>query len=170
MTQLAKNKDVPIKVGDVESFLVEDNVRIYKGALVCLNAAGYLVPAADSANFTLAGIAYEECDNTLTGHAQGGKSCRVQRGVIAKVVATSITQAMLGEMMYVVDDQTVDDAVGTNAIKAGTLVDYESATSGWIQLPKGSLGQGAKAADASDLATAITLVNQIKGIINNYLV
>jgi len=102
---------------------------------------------------------------------------------------------MLGEMMYVVDDQTVDDAVGTNAIKAGTLVDYESATSGWIQLPKGSLGQGVVKPDATKVSdggadgvaaggfasaaarktamdkvdAVVDLVNELKGIIDKYV-
>jgi hypothetical protein len=168
LTALSANKDVPRKAGEIQSLLVEDNVHIYKGALVCLNADGYAIPAADAADNYVVGVAYEECDNTLTGHSQGGKSVRVYTGGVFKVVASSITQAMVGEMMYVVDDQTVDDAVGTNGIKAGILVEYVSATSGWIAIVS-TAGQAAVSADASDLATAITLVNEIKGIVNKYL-
>lgn len=133
MTVLAANKDVERKEGMIESFLVEDNVHVYKGAMVCKNPAGYALPAADAAGYKLLGEAYEECDNTLTGHSQGGKSVRVRRPGLLLVVATSITQAMLGEMMYIVDDQTVDDT-STCMIPAGILVDYDSATAGWIDI------------------------------------
>lgn len=132
-TALAANKDVPRKAGELESYLVEDDVHIYKGAMVCKNTSGYAQPAADTAGFEMLGIAYEECDNTLTGHSQGGKSVRVYRSGVFKVVATSIAQDMLGEKMYVADDQTVDDA-STQMVLAGVLVDYVSATSGWIDI------------------------------------
>ena len=147
MTVLSKNKDVPHKEGRIESMPVEDNAHIYKGAMVCDNEAGYIQPAADTIGFRLAGIAYEECDNTLTGHTQGGKYCRVYRDGMFKVVATSITQAMVGQMMYVVDDATVDD-VSTNFIEAGILVQAESTAIAWIDIgrrpieasPKSNLG------------------------------
>ena len=168
MAALTADKDLQRKEGKLESFLVEDNVHIYKGAIVALNAAGYLIPAADAANNTVAGLAYERCDNTLTGHTQGGKSCRVLIGGVALLMASSITQAMVGEAMYVVDDATVDDVVGTNGIKAGVLLDYVSATSGWVRMASGK-GRAPVSADASDLATAITLVNEIKAILQKYV-
>jgi hypothetical protein len=169
MPPLTANKDTEWKEGKLESFLIEDNVHIYKGALVCLNADGYAVPAADADGYTLQGEAYEERDNTLIGHSQGGKSVRVRIGGILRVAASSITQAMVGQMMYVVDDQTVDDDPGTHGIKAGRLVECESVISGWIQLPVGGAGQGAISPDATDEASAIVLVNELKGIVNTYL-
>jgi len=150
MTALATNKDTQYKEGAMLSFPVEDNVHIYKGALVCTNGAGYLTPGAATSGNVLAGVAFEECDNTLTGHTQGGKTCRVLRHGVVLVGATSITQAMLGEMMYIVDDQTVDETAVTE-INAGILVEYVSATAGWIDIEP--------AISASDEVTFVTVTD-----------
>lgn len=149
MTALDKNKDVPRKMGELESYLVEDNVHIYKGALVVLNNAGYLEPATNAANKLLAGVAYEECDNTLEGHSQGGKSCRVYRRGIFKFATADLVQADVGIKCYVEDDQTVNDAgVATQGIVAGTVVESESATLVWVDIELG-VQQGALSAAAN---------------------
>ena len=107
-------------------------VKIFAGALVAINAAGFLAPAADAASFKVVGIAKETVDNS--GGAAGDLSCRVETRLIGRFAASSITQAMVGTKMYVVDDQTFDDAVGTNSIIAGVLVEYISATEGRIYI------------------------------------
>jgi len=146
---LDKNKDVPRKAGELESFLVEDNVHIYKGALVVLNNAGYLAPATNAADKVLAGVAYEECDNTLAGHAQGGKSCRVYRRGVFRFATADLVQADVGIKCYVEDDQTVNDAgAATQGIVAGTVVEFESATVVWVDIEPG-VEQGALSAAAN---------------------
>lgn len=149
MTVLDKNKDVPRMGGELESYLVEDNKHIYKGALVVLNNAGYLEPATNAADKMLAGVAYEECDNTLAGHAQGGKSCRVYRKGIFKFATADLVQADVGIKCYVEDDQTVNDAgVATQGIVAGTVVEVESSTVVWVDIEPG-VEQGALSAAAN---------------------
>jgi hypothetical protein len=64
---------------------------------------------------------------TMEG-TNGGRQCRVISGVSVKTAFTSITQAMLGTLMCVVDDSTAADATGTNSIKAGLLEEFISAT------------------------------------------
>jgi hypothetical protein len=41
---------------------------------------------------------------------------------------------MVGQMMYLVDDEPVDDVTVTNFVPVGILVEYVSATSGWVRL------------------------------------
>jgi len=102
---------------------------------VCANATGYAVPAADTAGLRLAGVALEQVDNS-TG-ADGAKNVRVRRHGVFEFDAASITQAMVGDPMYAVDDHTFDDAAGpTNDIKVGVLVKYGSATKGWIDIAR----------------------------------
>jgi hypothetical protein len=151
MGALSKNKDVPRKAGELESFLVEDNVHIFKGALVSVNSSGYLIPAGDTATTKCKGVAYEECDNTLVGHTQGGKSCRVYCKGVFKLVASSIDQSMIGSIMYVIDDQTVDNT-SAQLIPAGILVECESNTVGWIDV--GALREGVTANVTLELAVA----------------
>ena len=107
---------------------------LYKGALVCVNASGYLMAAADTAGYSrVVGVADEKVDNS--GGSAGDLNCRVRSGRAFQFGATSITQAMLGQTMYVVDDQTFDDSDQDNAIVAGVLVQYVSTTSGWLHIP-----------------------------------
>lgn len=107
-------------------------VKINMGSLVAINAAGFLTPAADAANLKVVGIAAETVDNS--GGSAGDLKCRVEAPIIGRFAASSITQAMVGTKMYVVDDQTVDDATGTNSIIAGVLVEFISTTEGRIYI------------------------------------
>lgn len=132
-TVLGANKNVARKEGRMESVPVEAAKHIYKGAFVVANAAGYAEPATDAADKSFLGTAYEECDNSAVGAVQGGKSVRILRDGVYKVKATSITQAMVGSIMYIADDETVDDT-SVNGVPAGILVDYESETLGWIDI------------------------------------
>jgi len=167
MTALAADRNTQSKIGGIQVYPVEAGETIYKGALVTVDADGYLMPAQDTAAHKVVGVADENVDNSAG--ADGAKSCRVVSGRAFKFAASSITQAMVGEMMYVVDDQTFDDAVGTNGIKAGRLVQYVSTTEGWIHIPFGGLGLGIVTADGSDAATTQALANAIKAAYNNNL-
>ena len=129
---LSANTIISRKDGVMQSYPVADNVHIYRGALVCVNTSGYALPGADTAGYKFVGVAWDECDNTLTGHAAGGKNVLVDNGRFL-MTATSITQAMVGSRMYVVDDATIDDIAGvSNCIEVGILDEYVSATSGWV--------------------------------------
>ena len=107
--------------------------KIYKGGLVAINSAGFAKAAADAAGDKVVGVALEEVDNT--GGAAGDKFVVVMTGVAAKLPATAITQAMVGTKMFVVDDQTFDDATGVNSVDAGVLIEFVSATEGWVFIP-----------------------------------
>lgn len=117
----------------VIGFGVKGTTQIYKWTLVGVNSVGFLIPAADAASVKVVGFAMEN----VLGTTDGAKLCRVISGVSVKMAFTSITQAMVGTLMYVVDDSTADDATGTNSIKAGLLEEYISATSGWLWVPHG---------------------------------
>jgi hypothetical protein len=147
---LSANKDRPVKAGGaIQTFLVEDNVHIYKGALVVANNAGYAEPATNAANKVLVGVAYEECDNTLTGHSQGGKSVRVIRGGSFPFTTADLVQADVGILCYVEDDTTVNDAgTTTQGIIAGIVTEIVSATEVWVDIALG-INQGALSAAAN---------------------
>lgn len=129
MAALTTDRITQKKVPGVKSYPMAA-VKVYAGSIVCKNAAGYAAPAADTASFKCLGIARETVDNTAG--AAGDKQIDVEAPILARLPATSITQAMVGNIMYVVDDQTFDDATGTNSIKAGILADFISTTEGWI--------------------------------------
>lgn len=139
-------------------------VKIYKGSIVALNTSGYVVPASDTANLRVVGVAVEFVDNS--GGAAGDKKVRVERGRAFKFAASSITQAMVGDIMYIVDDQTFDDGLGTNVIKAGRLVEFVSTTEGWIYIDNAGQGTALADADATYGQPEADLINAIKASVN----
>lgn len=105
-----------------ETYKLAANVKIWNGATVAFNAAGYIVPASDAAALTVAGIAQSRVDNT--GGAAGDKEvnvltcCRVTRDN----AGGAVTIASLGKPVYVADDHSVTTAaVATNDLLCGIL-------------------------------------------------
>ncbi len=123
-----------------KSYPVAASTLIYAGALVALNTSGYAVPAADTVGFKVVGIAHLRADNSAGSN--GDINVLVDAPILALFDATSITQAMVGQRMYVVDDHTFDDTKGTNGISAGILAEYVSTTSGWLFIAASQIGDG----------------------------
>lgn len=138
--------------------------KIYAGSLVAINSAGYAVPASDTASLKVVGVALEQVDNSAG--AAGDKSIKVEAPIVARFNATSITQAMVGQVVYVVDDNTFDDALGTNGIKAGRLVEFISTTEGWIEIEEGGAGVTNADAGATYTAAEQALINALKTAVN----
>lgn len=130
---LTADKDVDRKEGGLQSFPVTSGEVIYKGALVCVDTDGYLLAAADTAGYKFVGVAYEKKDNSDGDDA--ALSCRVYTEGAFLLTCTAITQAMVGQIMYIVDDGVVDDD-STNHVAAGILVQYVSETLGWVDIGK----------------------------------
>ncbi len=135
MSALTRDRATPYREGIEVEYPVAANTKIYAGSLVCVNAAGYAVPAADTSGVRFAGVATEEADNR--GGGDGGQQVRLRRAGVFEFDAVSISQNMVGVAMYATDDHSFDDAAGpTNDIKVGLLVKYVSATKGWIDIAR----------------------------------
>jgi hypothetical protein len=135
MPALTKDRATPYRDGVEIEFPVAANTKIYAGSLVAANSSGYVVPAADTAGQKFLGVAMGQVDNT--GGANGAKSVVVRRAGVFEFDALSITQNMVGDGMFLIDDHTFDDAAGAaNDIRCGVLVKYVSATKGWIDINK----------------------------------
>ena len=110
------------------------STTIYAGALVCINAAGFAVPAAAAANNVAVGIAIQ----TKKTGSGGSDKIVVRAGVIAKLGHTSvnankIARADVGNAAYVVDDESVGDAGGAVDIIAGMVVGFDD-DGVWVDL------------------------------------
>lgn len=152
-TELSADQEVVRKEAGLQSFPVSAGETIYKGAMVCVDADGYLVAAADTAGYKFAGVAYEKKENTTAkGYGSDGDLwCRVYTGGIFELTCTSIEQTMVGELMYVTDDDVVDDQ-STNWICAGRLVQYVSTTQGWVDIGDRQVGLTIDLKDEVELA------------------
>lgn len=116
-------------------YAVKTGVTIYEGTLVMLGTDGYLIPAADTANCKVVGIADEKI---VAGSAASGTyTCRVVSNVCARLSASSVALSDFdAPLLYVVDDSTVDETSPANSVKAGLLVPpFLSATEAWVFIP-----------------------------------
>ncbi len=135
MAGLTRDRATAYRDGIEVEYPVAAATKIYAGSLVCVNGDGYAVPAADTSGHRFVGAAMEQVDNG--SGANGERVVRVRRTGVFEFDAASITQAMVGDAMYAVDDHTFDDAAGpTNDIKVGVLTKYVSATKGWIDIAR----------------------------------
>ncbi len=127
MTAIAARKDVRRQPGEVVSFK-QAAVKIWEGALVSVNAAGYVTNATDAANDLFVGVADETIDNSAG--AAGDKEIQVRVGGIVNVVSGfSAAQSNLGDPVYVTDNQTVDlAATTTNDVLVGRIAEVTSAS------------------------------------------
>ena len=93
MSALTRDRATPYREGIEVDYPVATNTKIFAGSLVCVNAAGYAVPAADTTGYQFAGVAMEQVDNT--GGSDGGQSVNLRRTGVFEFDAVSITQAMV---------------------------------------------------------------------------
>ena len=125
---LAKDKNLQVFTGGatrVGEGDVGTNAVIYKGAGLAKNAAGYIVPAADTAALRFIGFAEEAVNNT--GGADGAKTVKYITGVIARMKnqAGAIVQAHKHGPCYAFDDEAVTTAaIATNDVLVGIVMAF----------------------------------------------
>jgi hypothetical protein len=120
-TQLTDNRLTPSKSGKSVSLVVSNGVTIYAGGMVAVDGAGEAVAAADTSGFTVVGKASEKVDNS-----SDGESIEVDIGIFRWVNAGAFTDANIGDICYVLDDNSVTNGAGSNSIIAGNVVDVDS--------------------------------------------
>lgn len=131
MAALTSNKEVLEKHRRLLEMPVAVDI-IYKGAIVKINAAGFLEGMAAEAGALMGGIAYEQKDNS--GGAAGDINCKVLREGIFLLAGAGFVAADLGSQAYASDDQTVSVTQGVNEIAVGKIVEVVSATSVYVDI------------------------------------
>jgi len=134
MPALTEDKVLQKSDGVELDFPVAASQKIFGGAMVCVNAAGFALEGSDTAGLIFQGIAMNQVDNSAG--ANGDKSVVLRRrGLVMVTMGTAITQANVGDNVFLVDDQTVDlTANVTNAIFCGIIAKYVSSTIAWIDI------------------------------------
>ncbi len=121
------------KPGLVVSYKLS-NVKVYKGAIVGVNASGYLIPMAHgTASLKFIGVANETVDNSA-GSA-GDKSINVTKsGSFVMKAVSGYTPAIadIGKEVYANSDFEVQIATAglTNQYKVGTIAAVETTSTG----------------------------------------
>lgn len=108
--------------------------KIYAGALTLISATGLLEPGQAAVGLTCAGRSEYQADNSLG--ADGAITTRVRRGIFAwanSAAADAISNANIGQTVYVVDDQTVALTNGGNTRSAAGRVFLVDASGVWVE-------------------------------------
>ena len=114
-----------VRDGMYLSPLASSNI-LYAGTIAALNTNGYAVSASDTSGQKVIGIFDQSIDNTGASY-KSNKTVRVRRGVFALATGSTNTVADIGNMAYVLDNQTVGNASeATNDIMAGIIVDVQN--------------------------------------------
>ena len=127
MTALTQDRNTLRRDGVQTEPPVAAGARIYGGALVAINAAGFAVPGSTATGLTGAGVAEQGADNT--GGSAGAIRVRLNRLPHCfgnSDSADAITLADVGSDCYIVDDQTVAKTNGSGTrSRAGRVFDVD---------------------------------------------
>lgn len=134
MTAASADFNVELKDGVYESFPVKASTKIYGGTFVCVDANGYALPGADTAGLIFQGICMDQADNSSGSNGDKNVTLR-RRGLVKATFATAISQANVGDNVFLADDQNVDVAANlTNDIFCGVVARYIDTTHAWIDI------------------------------------
>jgi len=132
MSVLAKGTNIDSKDGIYVAHKMAA-VKIYQGALVNINAAGFVDNCADGMTGAFfAGVAVETVDNSAG--AAGDKYIRVQKVGIVKLPCSGMAQADVGTPVLASDNNTVTKTSAAGRAVVGPIVEFESATAVWVKL------------------------------------
>lgn len=135
MPALTADRKTPQRMGSNFSFPVATNTEIFQGALVALNATGFLVPGSTSTTLIPVGVAKEHVDNNPG--ANGDLRCEVESGVYRfnnSAAADAIALDDVGDPCFIVDDNTVAlTNGGATRSRAGIIVDVD-AEGVWVKI------------------------------------
>jgi len=139
MAALTSDRNTEYSLGDLLSVPVAASTRIFAGSLVCADADGYAVPAADTAGLKFMGVATAQADNREG--SDGDLSVVVRRrGRYKYAYAGALDQTGLGAAAYAVDDQTVDAANGVaNSVLVGAIAKVVSASECWVDVDQAAI-------------------------------
>ncbi|RJP59037.1 MAG: hypothetical protein C4549_02820 [Deltaproteobacteria bacterium] len=134
MTDLTADKKIEYREGVELSIPVDDGDKIYAGANVCVNAAGYAIKGGDISGAIFMGVSREYADNT-NGNDGDINVLVMRRGLFKMEFATAISQANVGDNVFLADDNLVDVAGNvTYDIFCGIIAAYMDTTHAWVDI------------------------------------
>ena len=148
------------------SYPIADDVHVYEGGIVALDASGNVLPMPKATSgYTPVGFALAEADNTVVGHAAGALNVQIMQGVGWLVNGGDIDATMIGTVCYAENDQTVyHSATGRTAVGVIYGVDSVKGVAVHIQLPTNSLPQDLTTFEANLASTSVNEGASLIGI------
>lgn len=164
MGALTTDRNTAERLGDEFAYPVAAAVTCYAGGIAVLDASGNVKPAVTATGLVCVGRFEATVDNSAGSAAD--VSAKVKRGCFRYANSGSsdaITKAEIGDVCYLVDDQTVAKTSGsaTRSV-AGVIADVDSAGV-WVKMgyealtsPAGGLLAANNLSDVGTKATART--------------
>lgn len=135
MAPMTSDRNTPQSVGDNRVGPAAASAKIFAGAMLMRNAAGYLLPGQTATGAHGVGRAQEPADNT--GGADGDVSVRFDPGIFrfenSPPPTDQITVADIGNVAWIVDDQTVAKTNGGGTRSAAGLIEDVDALGVWVR-------------------------------------
>jgi hypothetical protein len=134
MTALAADRNTARSQGDVRQAGVAASTLIYAGAIVMRNAAGYAVKGQTATALVGVGRAEERVDNS--SGSNGDLNIKYRPGIYRfanSAAGDLITFAEIGDVCFVVDDQTVAKTDGTATRSKAGIIDDVDADGVWVR-------------------------------------
>lgn len=131
---LSADRNTPRSLGEIRNGAMAASVKIFGGGIVMRNAAGYLTKGATATGSVGVGRAEEQVDNSA-GSA-GDASINYRPGVFPfnnSESADEITIAEIGDVCFIVDDETVAKTDGTNTRSIAGFVENVDAAGVWVR-------------------------------------
>jgi hypothetical protein len=172
---LTKDRNTPARAGQTFNYPLS-NVKVYAGSIGVINSSGYLTKGATATGLKCVGRINEQVDNSA-GSA-GDLRADVENGIFRwanSADADAIALADVGNVCYIVDDQTVAKTSGSGTRSpAGIIEDVDSDGDGvWVRMGQDALvapaGALLAASNLSDLADAATARDELGGGANKML-
>ncbi len=134
MTALSHDRNTGLRSGSLLVLDVAAGKQIFAGSLVVMNN-GYAEPGSAALNLQPAGRAESYVDNR--GGMAGAKKVTVKRGSqfkFANYSADPITVSRIGQLAYIVDDQSVAATNGNNTRSIAGRIWGVDSDGVWIEL------------------------------------
>ncbi|PRZ48343.1 hypothetical protein [Tritonibacter scottomollicae] len=134
MTALTTDRNTPRHDGELRHGLVAAASLIYAGSIVLRAADGYLHEGHTATGLVGVGRAEARVDNRLG--ADGDEDLTYRPGIFRfanSAGADGITFADVGELAFVVDDQTVAKTDGTTTRSPAGIIDGVDANGVWVR-------------------------------------
>jgi hypothetical protein len=134
MAALTSGRDTRMRLGDIRSGLVAANVKLFPGALLMRVAAGHVTKGATATGSVGIGRCEELVDNT--GGAAGAVRVKWRPGIFLfanSAAGDAITIAEIGDVCFIVDDQTVAKTNGSSTRSPAGIIEDVDSSGVWVR-------------------------------------
>jgi hypothetical protein len=174
MPALTNDRLTPSRNAEYADYPVRASTVIYSGALVALitsgTGAGFAVPASDTANRAILGVAQARADNSQG--IDGATRVVVAFNRAFKFnLSGAAAPGDIGRCVYVVDDNTVSLSPGTNGVKVGKLLAIDpDGVWVYIHTPAPPNRAATNTVDGTYDSNEQSVLTSLRDLLNNYTI